>query len=426
MVDRPPSIDRLARSLADHGLPQPIAVEVAREAVAAGDPDSAGERAAHVARSLLHPVINATGVLLHTNLGRAPLAVNHPEAATNLELDLTTGARGSRQDSVGRLAAVACGADGAIVVNNGAGAVLLVLAAIAADTRVIVSRGELVEIGGGFRVPDVMEQSGARLVEVGTTNRTRSIDYRNAVEAAADADEVVGALLKVHRSNYRVVGFTEETTITELTRLGPPVIFDQGSGLLDEACPWLADGPPGWLGTEPGVRQALRAGAAVVTFSGDKLLGGPQAGVIAGRTDLVERCARHPLARALRPGGLVLGALSEVLLAYLRRDGDAIPFWRMATTPVDSLRERAAKVAEIAGPRWSTTDTAAVPGGGSLPGVEIASHGLVATGDHSATLRRCTPAVIARVEADRTIVDLRSVAPSDDADLAAVLAAVNG
>ena len=332
-ADRPPSVDALARGLATSGLPHPLLVDVAREAIAAGDADSAAARAEQLRRTLLQPVINATGVLLHTNLGRAPLAAAPPAPATNLELDLATGQRGSRQDHCGRLVARLCGAERAIVVNNNASAVLLVLAALARGREVVVSRGESVEIGGGFRVPEVMEQSGARLVDVGTTNRTRRADYQAALTRPG-AD--VALILKVHPSNYRVEGFVEGTSVAEVATLDAavPVVADIGSGLLDAACPWLADGPPAWLEGEPAARQTLAAGAALVTFSGDKLLGGPQAGVIAGRADLVAACSAHPLARALRPGALVLGALQDVLLAYLRRDaGTTVPFWRMAGLP---------------------------------------------------------------------------------------------
>jgi L-seryl-tRNA(Ser) seleniumtransferase len=411
---RPPSVDALARDLAGTGLPHPLLVDVAREAIAAGDPASAEARARDLARTLLQRVVNGTGVLLHTNLGRAPVAVHNDAAATNLELDLGTGARGSRSAHAARLLARAAGAEAALVVNNGAAAVLLVLAAIAAGRPVVVSRGELVEIGGGFRVPEVMAQSGARLVEVGTTNRTRRADYEEAVER----HRRVAALLKVHASNYRIVGFTEEASVRELAGLGPPVVVDLGSGLLDAATPWLADGPPSWLVGEPAVRQTLEAGAALVTFSGDKLLGGPQAGVIAGRADLVGRCSRHPLARALRPGGLVLGALQETAMAYLRRQGDAIPFWRMATAPLDGLRARA----EALGVGTVVACTSVV-GGGSAPGQEISSIGVAVDGDHRDTLRAADPPVIARVVDSRTVVDLRTVDPVDDAAVAKAIAA---
>ena len=416
--DRPPSVDRLARALTDTGLPHPLLVDAARQAVADGDPASAEARARDLAESmgrhLLTGVINATGVLLHTNLGRAPwgAAVDDTRYST-LEFDLSTGDRGSRQDRAPALLARACGAEAAIVVNNCASAVLLALAALAEGRGAVVSRGELVEIGGGFRIPDVMTQSGAHLIEVGTTNRTRRGDFATAVASAGDDAALI---LNVHRSNYRIEGFTESVGVSELADLGPPVVADIGSGLLDAACPWLAEGPPPWLVSEPAARQTLEAGADLVTFSGDKLLGGPQAGVVAGRADLVAACAAHPLARALRPGSLVLHALQDLALAYLRRDGDAIQFWRMATLTVDDLRSRAASIAPDL-----VVDTMAVPGGGTLPGVEIPSVGLRLDGDRTADLRAGTPPVIARVADQATLLDLRTVHPDDDAVLGSAL-----
>ena len=429
-ADRPPSVDALARSLATSGLPHPLLVDVAREAIAAGDADSAAARAEQLRRTLLQPVINATGVLLHTNLGRAPLAASPPAPATNLELDLATGQRGSRQDHCGRLVARLCDAERAIVVNNNASAVLLVLAALARGREVVVSRGESVEIGGGFRVPEVMEQSGARLVDVGTTNRTRRADYQAALTRPG-AD--VALILKVHPSNYRVEGFVEGTSVAEVATLDAavPVVADIGSGLLDAACPWLADGPPAWLEGEPGARQTLAAGAALVTFSGDKLLGGPQAGVIAGRADLVAACSAHPLARALRPGALVLGALQDVLLSYLRRDaGTTVPFWRMAGLPGDVLEARAGAVVTALGGRAAelgahSTPVESLPGAGSLPGTVIPSFGIALDGDRTAGLRAADPPVVARVREGRTYLDLRTVDPADDAALTEALAALS-
>jgi L-seryl-tRNA(Ser) seleniumtransferase len=231
-------------------------------------------------------------------------------------------------------------------------------------------------------------------------------DYRRALGQAAQPP---GVVLKVHRSNYRMVGFTHEVTVKELASLGPPVVYDIGSGLLDAATPWLRGGPPAWLRGEPAARQALADGAALVTFSGDKLLGGPQAGVVAGRADLVAVCARHPLARALRPGGLVLEVLQDVALAYLRHDGQAIPLWRMATAPVPELRARAAAlgVGEV-------VDCESVAGGGALPGLEIPSAGIALEGDVTAALRTETVPVLARVHGGRTVLDLRTVDPADD------------
>jgi L-seryl-tRNA(Ser) seleniumtransferase len=421
--DRPPSVDQLARSIADVGLPHPLLVDAARAAIAAGDPASARTEAEHRARTLLQPVVNATGVLLHTNLGRAPLAARTDGRASNIELDLADGKRGSRTSHAGALLARAVDAEAAVVVNNCAAAVLLALAALAGGGRgVAVSRGELVEIGGGFRVPDVMAQSGARLVEVGTTNRTRVADYR---EAMASEDDLA-LLLKVHRSNYTISGFTEDTSVGALSGLGPPVVVDLGSGLLDAGCPWLDDGPPAWLRDEPAAKQTLAAGADLVLFSGDKLLGGPQAGILAGRADLVRACAKHPLYRAFRPGTLVLSALQDVALAYLDRSAGELPFWRMAAAPVAALEERANRIAGAVGGGVEVVSCASVPGGGTLPGTEIPSVGLALPADRTDELRSGTPPVIARVEDDRTILDLRTVAPDDDDVVLAALRDLGG
>ena len=417
---RPPSVDALARQLADIDLPHPLLVDAARQAIAAGDPDSARARAERVAATLLRPVINATGVILHTNLGRAPIPAPGegqgaaPLRYSNLEFDLLTGRRGSRSGHAASLLARACGAEAALVVNNGAAAVLLVLAAFARGRSVVVSRGELVEIGGGFRVPEVMAQSGATLVEVGTTNRTRLRDYESAVSPET------ALILKVHQSNYRIIGFTESADIRDLARLGPPVVADIGSGLLDADVPWLPGGPPPWLSGEPAARQTLAAGAGLVTFSGDKLLGGPQAGILAGRRDLVAACAAHPLSRALRPGRLVLAALQQTAMAYLRRDGQAIPFWRMASMPVETLRQRATSLG-VGRP----VETVAVAGGGSVPGHEVPSAGVAVDGDHTEQLRRHDPPIVARVHEGATVCDLRTVDPADDAVLGKALAALS-
>ncbi len=406
--------------MADLELPHPLLVDAAREAVSAGDPASARARAEAIASALLRPVINATGVLLHTNLGRAPLPLPGATAGSagpvrylNLELDLGTGRRGSRQRHAAALLARAVGAESALVVNNGAAAVLLALAALAPGREVIVSRGELVEIGGGFRIPAVMAVSGARLIEVGTTNRTRLADYRLALS------DQTAAILKVHQSNYRMMGFTEAASVAELATLTPPVIADIGSGLLDATTPWLAEGPPSWLAGEPAARQTIAAGAAVVTFSGDKLLGGPQAGILAGRRELIDACGRHPLARALRPGGLILQALQRTALGYLRRDANAIPFWAMATLPPDALRARAAELGV-----GRVLACSSIPGAGSVPGLEIPSFGVAMQGDHTAALRALDPPILARVSEGATVCDLRTVDPADDAVLAKALASL--
>ena len=368
---------------------------------------------------MLRPVINATGTILHTNLGRAPMAWEQPERYTNLELDLTTGQRGSRMATAGALIAKACGAEDAIIVNNCAAAVLLGLGGLAEGRDVAVSRSELVEIGGGFRIPDVMAQSGANLIEVGTTNRTRVDDFRGAVD---DPDNDVAVVLRVHQSNYTIVGFTEAPTTAQLAGLNAPLVADIGSGLLDSRCPWLEGDPPGWLADEPAARQTLDGGAGLVMFSGDKLFGGPQAGIIAGDAELVRKCAAHPLARALRPGSLVLAALQATALAYLAEDGDAIPFWRMASLTVDQLRKRADAygVGEI-------VDVMSTPGGGTLPGVEIPSVGVAVEGDQREALRELDHPIIARVDhgdssaGETTVLDLRTIHPDDDEVVAGAL-----
>lgn len=413
---RPPSVDRLARSLAHTGLPHPLLVDVARAAIADGEHEQAETRARAVAASLLQPVINATGTMLHTNLGRAPWSYTAEASLSNLEFDLSTGQRGSRQRHVGRLFAQLCDAEAAIIVNNCAAAVTLAMAGLAVGREVAVSRGELVEIGGGFRVPDVIEQSGAALHAVGTTNRTRASDFANAAESGAD----IAVNLMVHQSNYKIVGFTEAPTVTQLAELDTPLVCDIGSGLLDAACPWLASGPPPWLEDEPAAKQTLAAGADLVCFSGDKLLGGPQAGIIAGRADLVAKCAAHPLARAFRPGGLVLSSLQELAMAYLRRDGDAIPFWRMAARTPTELRERATALGI-----GQVVDLMSVPGGGTLPTVEVPSVGVMLTGDHTQALRVHQPPIIARVQDQKTLIDLRTVEPGHDSHIAAALRALN-
>lgn len=412
--DRPPSVDALARSLADVGLPAPLLVAAARDAVAAGDPAGARARAEALRRLLLRPVVNATGVLLHTNLGRAPLAVEVPARPTNLELSLDDGGRGSRQDGVGLLAATLCGAEAAMVVNNGAAAVLLAVAAVAGGGAVAVSRGESVEIGGRFRVPEVVAASGARLLDVGTTNRTRAGDF------AAVAGEVA-AILRVHPSNFRVEGFAERPSVGEVAGFGVPVVADIGSGLVDARCPWLPGPPPAWLAGEPAARQVLAEGAALVTFSGDKLLGGPQAGLVVGRGDLVARCTAHPLARALRPGGLVLAALQDVLLAHLGGEAGRLPFWRQAAAPLAGLEARAAAVAAAVGGPAQVRPSEATPGAGSAPGATIPSAAVVLPGDRRAALRRRPLPVVARVADGRTWCDLRTVDPDDDKALVAAL-----
>jgi L-seryl-tRNA(Ser) seleniumtransferase len=431
-----PAVDRVLGSL--DGLPHGLLVHCARDALdearrrlsdgEAIDADAviadARQRVRQLQGGLLQPVVNATGVLVHTNLGRAPLSREALAAAaavgggySNLEYRLAEGQRGSRHEHAGSLLARACGAEAGIVVNNNAAAVLLALGAVARGREVIVSRGELVEIGGGFRVPEIMAESGCRLVEVGTTNRTRAQDY------AAQLRPETALLLKVHASNYRMIGFTESASVAALAALGPPVMVDAGSGLLDETTPWLPH-RPAWLHDEPGVRQALEAGAGIVTFSGDKLLGGPQAGVILGQADLVATIARHPLARAVRADKLTLAALQQVALAYLDGDATMIPLWRMATTPLDELAVRAERLAgAITGAK--VTDTEAVAGGGSLPGLTIPSVGVAVevTAPEAVLAALRAAGVVARVERGAVVCDLRTVDAGDDERLGAALAA---
>ncbi len=425
MSGRPPSVDALARTMRDlpraDRLPHAVLVDLARGAIASGDWSSTTleSAVARFADSLVTEVINATGVLLHTNLGRAPL----PTAVRSrtIEFDLGSGRRGSRQTGIGRLLGLLCGAESALVVNNNAAAVMLVAAALADGREVAVSRGEAVEIGGSFRVPEVIERSGARLVDVGTTNRTRADDYRRAITRPG-AD--VALILSVHPSNYRIEGFTERPEVRELAALGVPVAVDIGSGLADADTPWLAGAPPAWLTDEPAARQTLEAGADLVTFSTDKLLGGPQAGVIAGRAELVARCAQHPLMRALRPGSLVIESLQSTVMALLDRRPEEVAFWSMASAPVAEVRARAERIAEACPESVSVVDLESLPGAGSAPGRGIPSAGLALDGDVTIALRRCAVPVIARLDEGRTVIDLRSVSPVDDETITAAITSV--
>jgi L-seryl-tRNA(Ser) seleniumtransferase len=438
-----PGVDQVLGALS--GLPHELLVACARDAIAAarervardeqtvdtvsGDDviADARRRVEEMTDRLLRPVVNATGVIVHTNLGRAPVGDDALAAAravgrgySNLEYRMDQGRRGSRHEHAGSLLARAGGAEAGLVVNNNAAAVLLSLAALARGREVVVSRGELVEIGGGFRVPEIMAESGCRLVEVGTTNRTRRPDY----EAAVGPNTAL--VLKVHASNYRMVGFVESTPVAELTGLGPPVMVDAGSGLLDESTPWLAR-RPAWLRDEPGIRQAVEAGAALVTFSGDKLLGGPQAGVIVGRADLVAAVAAHPLARAMRADKLTLAGLQAVAFSYLSGDATSIPLWRMATAELDALRARAEAIAATV-PAAKVVDTEAVAGGGSLPGLTIPSIGvaLEVPAAARALARMRGHDVVARIEEDAVVCDLRTVDPTNDDRVTRALAAASG
>jgi len=425
-----------------------------RRGIAAGEitdpgelsPDTAARRAAarvaERSRPYYRRVINATGVVLHTNLGRAPL----PEAAVaalgevaghpqRVELDLASGRRGGRDEGCERLLMDLLDCEAATVVNNNAAATLLVLAALARGREVVVSRGELVEIGGSYRVPEILEESGARLREVGTTNRTHLADYEAALEAAALSEvalgEGAGMILKVHTSNYRVVGFTAEVELAELAALGRrhdvPVVHDLGSGCLVDLA---GRGLPG----EELVADSVASGADVVCFSGDKLLGGPQAGILVGRREAVERCRRHPLFRSLRPGRLVYAALEATLGLYLGEDDAAVaavPALRQLLAPRRELRGRAEALAEalapLAGLQVRVVDCESRAGSGSLPtrgypsaGVELRAGDLSAD-ELAGRLRAGDPPVVTRVRYGAVLLDVRTV---EEAEAPLVVAAV--
>lgn len=425
---RPPSVDSLARQLSQSfSLPHSLLVDCARRAIH-DSPENAVHFAERSAReftdTLLVNVVNATGVLLHTNLGRAPLPDLSTGRATNLEFDMTTGQRGSRHSSISRLMSVLTGAEDAIVVNNNAAAVMLVLAALADGRGVAVSRGESVEIGGGFRIPDVMEQSGAHLVDVGTTNRTRLSDYEKAISSPRHD---IALVMKIHPSNFSMNGFTQEVSIKDLSSCDVPVVADIGSGLIDNTTPWLhavTPTTPQWLVNEPAAKQALSDGAALVTFSGDKLLGGPQCGIIAGKKEFVEQCARHPLMRALRPGGHTMLALQQTLFSYCARTVCTdIPFWFMVSQSRESLQQRATAIVEKT-QCGHVVETEALVGAGSAPGTTLPSFGIALPGDLRDQLRSLNPPIIARTVDAKTYIDLRSVHPDDDVLLCDALVAL--
>ena len=377
----------------------------------------------------LRPVVNATGVIVHTNLGRAPLSVAARAAMeavsrgySTLEYDLQAGRRGHRTVHAERLLCELTGAQAALVVNNNAGAVLLALTGLAQGRGVVISRGQLVEIGGGFRVPEVMVQSGARLIEVGTTNRTHLRDYRAALKAHED----VALILRAHHSNFRILGFTTEPGLADLVALGAehglPVVDDLGSGaMLDTASFGLAH--------EPMVQESVAAGAVAVCFSGDKLLGGPQAGIIVGQAAYVEPLKRHPLARALRADKLCLVGLQATLLHYLKDEvTDQVPVWRMIATPLTDIEQRARRwqrALRHAGVAADTVDGESTVGGGSLPGETLPTK-LVALPDlHpdrlAAALRAADPPVVARIEDGRLVLDPRTVLLEEEQDLLSVV-----
>ncbi|HZQ02893.1 MAG TPA: L-seryl-tRNA(Sec) selenium transferase [Gaiellaceae bacterium] len=396
------------------------ALAQAREEIAAGaDPGDLAARvlavaAAHVAPRLRR-TINATGVVLHTNLGRAPLAEAALERVrevaagySNLEYDLATGSRGSRHDHLAALLRRLTGAEDALVVNNNAAAVLLALAALAEGCEVVVSRGELLEIGDGFRIPDVLARSGARLVEVGTTNRTRAADYEAAVGPET------AAILRVHPSNFRIVGFTERPPLRELAELAQRarllLVDDLGSGSLVP------------FEDEPLVGESLAADVGLVTFSGDKLLGGPQAGIVLGRAELVAQLRRHPLQRALRPDKLTLAALEGTLLLYAdpERALAELPALRALREPLERVRARAERLAALVGGR--VVETTARAGGGALPLLELPSAACAVELELAAALRLAEPPVVAVVRDELTLLDCRTIG---DAEVGTVAAAVH-
>lgn len=428
-----PAVDVLAGEI-ETTLPLALVVDVARlvleqarKEIAAGQSANPSAAAHHMVRAMERTagvgVINATGVLLHTNLGRAPWserAIDRAASAasgySSVEIDLETGERNRRGVHVERLLTRLTGAEAAHVVNNNASALLIALASTARDRSVPVARGELIEIGGSYRLPDVIQAGGAHLVEIGTTNRTRLGDYQTAVQT-----HDCGAILKVHPSNYRVEGFTEETPLNDLAGLaasaGLPLIYDIGSGLLDADAPWLPD----WMRGEPGARQALAAGADLVMFSGDKLLGGPQAGILVGSALLVEAIRRHPLARALRVDGVTHAAVAATLEEYLDGPPVKIPFWRQALIGRDQLSTRCQTLAARADGTVEPGSSAV--GAGSAPGIAIPTPVVRLSG--SQDLYRCLldqdRPILARRDAGDLIIDLRAVDPSDDETVAAAI-----
>jgi L-seryl-tRNA(Ser) seleniumtransferase len=369
----------------------------------------------------LTPIINATGVLLHTGLGRAPLPERAAKAAaraarsySDLEVDRETGKRGKRTTRAELLLTALTGAEAAFAVNNGAAAVLLALAALAKGKEVLVSRGELIEIGGEFRIPDIVGASGAKLVEIGTTNRTRLSDYRTALSAKT------AAILKVHPSNYRVIGFTATPSTGDLAgvahKAGIPFVFDLGSGLLEPH--------PGALADEPAVTEALAEGADIVIFSGDKLLGGPQAGVVVGKADLLEKMRRHPIARAVRVDKMQVAALESVLAAHATGTHTDLPIWRMLREPIENVHLRATQLAEALDGELEgahVVHSEAVVGGGSAPGHVIPSYAVELRvpdpAAMAARLRTGAPTVFCRLEEKSVLFDLRTVAEDELVDL---------
>ena len=425
-VDKILSDERIVRC--EKAYSRPTVLQVAREyldeariRLKEGEPVSSFDdivasicaRISSITSPSLRPVINATGVILHTNLGRAPMSEETARAMAessigyaNLEIDLDDGKRGSRQVHVESLLCRLTGAEAALVVNNNASAVLLALSALAKRKEVIVSRGQAVEIGGGFRIPDVMRQSGAKLVEVGTTNRTYISDYESSITSHT------AALLRVHSSNFKVVGFTESVGIGDLVGLGKrhglPVLDDIGSGCLIDTTRF-------GLEYEPLVQDSIKAGVDLVMFSADKLLGGPQAGIIVGREELVAKLRKNPLARAVRIDKVRLAGLSATLFHYVKGEAESkLPVWQMISMPVEDIEKRACKWVNALGECASIIEGQSMIGGGSIPGGTIPTRlmcvsfkgGIKELADK---LRKGSPAIVGRVENNKLLLDPRTV-----------------
>ena len=435
-----PSVDRLLRDPLLESLPRELALQAARDVLEdarnaalnggwtfslADLPGLVEQRVRAAMAPRLRSVLNASGVIIHTNLGRAPLSPAALEAAkqaaqgySNLEFDLEAGERGSRHSLVTDLLGRLTGAEDALVTNNNAAAVLLILTALGQGGEAIISRGQLVEIGGGFRIPDVMRQSGVSLIEVGTTNRTYAVDFEAAITQRS------ALLLRVHASNFLQVGFVHQPTLAELVEVGQhhalPVVDDLGSGsLLDTAHFGLA--------TEPMVQASVAAGVALTAFSGDKLLGGPQAGIIVGRASEIGRLRKHPLMRAIRPDKLTLAALGATLVHYLRGEAEReVPVWRMISASIDDLSRRARSLADQLGA--TVVETRSAIGGGSLPGQTQPSWAVAfdtpAPDRLAAALRHADPPVIGRIEDNRLLLDLRAILPEQDEALRQAVDAV--
>ncbi|MCL4300895.1 MAG: L-seryl-tRNA(Sec) selenium transferase [Anaerolineae bacterium] len=446
-----PSVDKLLQNdqlaplteIHGHGLVVDAIraeLDLARQGVVAGQPmpsaaalvEAVLARLSITVRPSLQPVINATGVIIHTNLGRALLSQRAQQAMlqaassySNLEYDLEAGARGSRYTHAANLLCRLTGAEAAVVVNNNAGAVILALSALAKGKDVVISRSQLVEIGGGFRIPEIMAQSGAHLVEVGTTNRTYRQDFEQAIDA-----QCTGLLLSVHASNYQIIGFTTQPTLAELAELAQsyhlPLMEDLGSGTLLDTVPF-------GLAHEPTIQESLAAGVDLVTASGDKLLGGPQAGLILGRAALIEQIKKQPLIRALRVDKITLAALQATLLAYLEGKATTeIPVWRMIAADLATLTRRAenwrcalCSLPQLANLSLQVVDSVSTIGGGSLPGQTLPTKALALTVPSvdtlTARLRQADPAVIARIDNRQLLLDPRTVLPEQDEALVSAL-----